>query len=78
MNWEIVNYWNCQILEDYATDLVTIKIADNEQIGQIISLVKDKLGTDYTVNKHKELVIQELTDRGYTNDIIDTWTQYIE
>jgi hypothetical protein len=60
--------------------LVNININDSEQIGNIIFIVKDKLTFEknYTIQKHKELVIKELTERGYPTDIINTWIEYIE
>ena len=33
---------------------------------------------NYTIEKHKELVVKELTERGYPTDIINTWIEYIE
>ena len=50
------------------TDLVKINISDNQQIGNIIVIIKEKLQLDnnYSVEKHKELVIKELTNRGYS------------
>ena len=60
------------------TDLVKINIADNQQIGNIILLIKNQIKDDYSIDKHKELVIIELTDRGFDKDIIDEWLKYIE
>ena len=62
------------------SDLVSINIQDSEQIGNIIFIIKEKLETMgiYTVNYHKELVSKELSERGYTNDVIELWTSYIE
>lgn len=57
---------------------VTVKISDNEQIGAIISIVKEQLGDTYTVEKHKSIVTSQLLDLGYSNDIIETWVQFIE
>jgi len=53
--------------------LVSIQISDNEQIGNIIVIVKEKLEltNSYTIESHKELVIKELENRGYSKDIID-------
>ena len=60
--------------------LVSINISDNEQIGNIIVIIKEKLEltNSYTIETHKELVINELENRGYTKDIIDTWIGFIE
>jgi len=62
------------------SDLVQVQISESEQIGQIISIVKDMLidKNEYTVEKHKELARTELVNRGYSNDIIETWIAFIE
>jgi hypothetical protein len=62
------------------SDLVQVQISESEQIGQIISIVKDMLFSkeEYTVEKHKELARAELVNRGYSNDIIEIWIAYIE
>jgi len=60
--------------------LVSIRISDNEQIGNIIVIIKEKLEltNSYTIETHKELVIKELDERGYAKEIIDTWIGFIE
>jgi Leucine-rich repeat (LRR) protein len=60
-------------------DNIVINISDNDQIGNIIILIKERLITEntYTVELHKDIVIKELYDRGYTKDVIDEWIQYI-
>ena len=58
-------------------DLVTINISEAEQIGQIISLIREQLVT-YDVNKHKELVRKELINRNYDENVILEWINYIE
>jgi hypothetical protein len=62
------------------SNLVKVQISESEQIGQIISIVKDLLSSkeEYTVEKHKELARTELVNRGYSNDIIEIWIAYIE
>ena len=57
---------------------VEINIQDSEQIGNIIYLIKERLGSEYTVEKHKEGVKKELDERGYDNKIIEEWIGYIE
>jgi len=61
-------------------ELISIHISDSEQIGQIISLIKETLmiNDNYSAEKHKEIAILELIKRGYKRDNIETWTQYIE
>ncbi len=56
---------------------VNITISDNEQISQIIILTRELLSKDYTVEKHKELTIKELKERGYSDDIIKEWIDFI-
>jgi Leucine-rich repeat (LRR) protein len=60
-------------------DNIVIHIIDNEQIGNIIILIKDNLISEnrYTIELHKEIVMKELYDRGYTKDVIDEWIEYI-
>ena len=62
------------------SDLVHVQVSESEQIGQIISIVKDLLFSkeEYTVEKHKELARTELVNRGYNNDTIETWIRCIE
>jgi Leucine-rich repeat (LRR) protein len=57
---------------------IVINISDKEQIGNIIVLIKNNLGNDYTVKKHKELVIKELKERGFNEDIINEYVNFIE
>ena len=57
---------------------VIINISDSEQISQIVILIKEQLGTKYTIEKHKELVKKELLERGFGSDKIDIWIDSIE
>jgi hypothetical protein len=59
--------------------LVKIEIQSSEQIGNIIFIIKEKLQIkgEYTAEKHKYLVIEALTERGYDKETINTWTEYI-
>ena len=50
-------------------------ISDNEQISNIILLIKDKY-TD--ILQIKEEVRNELIERGYSTKVINTWVDYIE
>ena len=60
--------------------LVEVKIADNEQIGNVIAVVGDRLIAErrYTTNLHKEIANTELKELGYSDDVIDAWINYIE
>jgi Leucine-rich repeat (LRR) protein len=60
------------------SDLVEIKIQDSSQIGNIIVIVKERLGEDYTIDKHKEEVKKELLERGYDLETINEWIEYID
>ena len=60
------------------SELVQIEIKDETQIGNIIVLVRNRLMDNYSIEKHKEEVIIELEERGYSNDIIEEWVSYIE
>jgi Leucine-rich repeat (LRR) protein len=61
-------------------DRVSISIADNSQIGNIIILVRQKLESEnqYSVSHHKELVREELIEHGYDATVISEWIEYIE
>jgi len=61
------------------TDLVNINISDNQQIGNIIVIIKEKLELEnnYSIEKHKELVEIELLERNYNKEIINEWINYI-
>jgi hypothetical protein len=61
-------------------ELVNIKIAENEQISQIISVVQNKLIKEgnYSVELHREQVINSLKELDYENYIINEWVNYIE
>ena len=59
-------------------DLVVVEIADSEQIGTIVELVRSRLEENYTVEEHRRLVSEELTERGYSREVIDEWVKYIE
>jgi small nuclear ribonucleoprotein (snRNP)-like protein len=60
--------------------LVNIQIADNEQIAQIIEVVKVGLEREnnYEVELHKELVKKQLIERNYDNAVIEEWISHIE
>jgi hypothetical protein len=60
------------------SDLVSIEISDNEQINNIILLTKQRLGGHYTTYKHKELVENEMRERGYSAELITEWLGFIE
>ena len=68
---------NC--LNGYSS-YVNVKISDAEQIGYVIQIVKEELEikNEYTVEKHKELVKKELTERQYLETTINEWIDYIE
>jgi hypothetical protein len=62
------------------SDLVKINISDNQQIGNIIIIIKEQLenNSNYTIERHKELVKNELQERNYADNIINEWLDYIE
>ena len=59
-------------------DLVVVEIADKEQLGIVIEIVRNRLGATYTVEEHRRISILELVERGYSREIIDEWVGYIE
>lgn len=67
------------ILNGYS-DLVNINITEQEQLGNIILIIKKRLinNNDYSIEKHRELAFQELISRGYDKELIIEWLNYIE
>jgi hypothetical protein len=57
------------------SDKVVIKISSSEEIGNIISIARVKF-TD--IDEIKEYATKELKERGYTDDVIIQWIEYIE
>jgi Leucine-rich repeat (LRR) protein len=69
---------------------VSIKMSNNDQIGNIIVIIRKKMekenetenGTEtdieIDIEKFKELVKIELTERGFSSDIIKEWVDNIE
>jgi len=57
------------------SDKVSIKISNNEEISNIIIILKNKI-TD--IDKLKQTIIDELTERGYDIDTINEWIAYID
>ena len=56
------------------SDKVIIKISSAEEIGNIIMLMKSKYKS---VDDIRNNVVKEMKGRGYTDDIIQEWIQYI-
>ena len=57
-----------------------INISENEQIRQIISLMKDRLESNntYTIENHKSTVKEKLLNREYSLEIMDEWINFIK
>ena len=60
------------------TDLVHIEIKNSDQISNLLFLIKQRLGDNYTIEEHKRLVKQEMEERNYTEDEINEWIDCIE
>ena len=56
---------------------VNIKISNNEEIGNIISIMKTKHSTE-PIHFLKKLIHSALQDRGYKDADINMWLEYIE
>jgi len=59
-------------------DRVAITMAENDQIGNIIIIEKEKLGEEYDIEKHKDNVRLAMEERGYGKETIEEWIGYIE
>jgi len=60
---------------------VSITMADNDQISNIIIIEKEKLEVDgggYNIESHKDNVRLAMEERGYAKEIIEEWVSYIE
>jgi hypothetical protein len=62
------------------SDLVEIRICDNQQIGNIIVMIGNELQSkrSYTIEEHKRRVMEELKMRNYDDKIIEEWIEQIE
>jgi hypothetical protein len=60
--------------------LVNIQIAGNEQIGQVIEVIRVNLERDnkYEIELHRKLVREQLIERKYDEDVIEEWVSHIE
>jgi hypothetical protein len=56
---------------------VVITMAENDQIGNIIIIEKEKLD-EYDIEKHKSNVRLAMEERGYPKETIEEWICYIE
>ena len=61
-------------------ELVVVKISDNEQIGNVISLIKTQLEekNEYTVERHKSEARERLRELQVGEEEIEVWLAYIE
>ena len=57
------------------SDKVSIKISSAEEIGNVISIMKNKYNE---INEVKLNVEKELLERGYEKEVIDEWITYID
>jgi len=57
---------------------VGVKIGSSDQIWSIIERVKEKMGSEYDVERHKEIVRRELKEREYEDGVIEEWLVHIE
>lgn len=67
------------VLDGFYED-ISINIGDQEQIGNIIMIIKDNLDrqNNYSIENHKQLVSKELNERSYDQNIINHWISFIE
>ncbi len=61
-------------------ELVEVKIADNEQIGNVIAATRNALENtkSYTAARHKYDSTVALLELGYSESVIDEWVSVIE
>ena len=61
--------------------LVEVKILDGVQIGNVVSIIKQRLEASeegYSIEKHRKLFREEMLDRGESVGVIEEWLEYIE
>lgn len=60
-------------------DDVKITVSSSDQIGNVILAIKEMLENEgnYTLEKHREIAVKELTERGYESEVIKVWTDEI-
>jgi hypothetical protein len=58
-------------------DNVNINISETQQLNAININIKRKLGMEYSPEAHRKLLIEELTYRKYSQEVIDEWLSYI-
>jgi hypothetical protein len=56
---------------------IQVHISENEQIGNIIIVCKNRMNSEYSVELHKEMVRSELLLRNVDIDTIEKWLEYI-
>ena len=56
---------------------IKIHISDNEQIGNVISVIRTNLGDNYEENEFKRLIHEELSMRQYSENVINEWINNI-
>ena len=61
-------------------DDIEIHIGSNEQIGNIIVIIKEQLErtNEYTVERHREMVKTRLEEMQYSEDVIKEWLEFID
>jgi len=57
---------------------VVITMAENDQIGNIIIIEKEKMGEKYDIETHTSNVKIAMEERGYGKETIEEWIGYIE
>jgi len=56
---------------------IEIHIADNEQIGNVISVIRKTLGEDYNEDEFKRRIREELLMRQYSEETINEWIEHV-
>ena len=61
-------------------DDIEIHIGSNEQIGNIVVIVREQLErtNEYTVERHREIVKMRLEEMQYPEDVVKEWLEFID
>ena len=64
------------VLNGYHKD-ININISDNEQIGNIVLMLK-KQYPDINLNIFVDFFVKEMNERNYESNIIEEWIMYVK
>ena len=64
------------VLNGFDSNII-IQISENERIGTIISLIREQLADNYTVEEHRKLVRERLIEEKISEIVIEEWLSHL-